>query len=98
MKQIIINPIQCINGCLFYPQILPDGTVKKYDRCRICRIYLDRKKVSKGIEQRKKYLIAGAFKQTATLEHPVCKSCKVTFWDQKTLKKHIMRLHVQFKD
>ena len=93
MSLIEVESIRCINGCEFFPKVLPDGTIKKYDRCRKCRIYLDRKKVKRGINLRKKHLIPGVKKDRVGRIHPVCKLCKITLYDQVTLDKHNGRLH-----
>lgn len=93
MSQIQIESIKCINGCEFFPKILPDGTVKKYDRCRVCRIYLNRERVAEGIKKRKKHLVAGGFGREQVQKHPECKICKITLWDDKVLQKHNERLH-----
>ena len=92
MSQIQIESIKCINGCEFFPKILPNGTIKKYDRCRICRIYLDRKKVERGIQRKKKYLIHGQHRPPVKT-HPKCTICDIILWDEQVLKKHKERLH-----
>lgn len=92
MSLIQIQSIKCINGCEFFPKVLPDGTIKKYVRCRICRIYLDRNKVEKGIQERKKHLIHGQHRPQVKT-HPKCPYCKITLWDELVLKKHVERLH-----
>lgn len=95
-SSILVTPVKCINGCSFYPQITPNGKIKNYSRCRICRIYLDRNKVQKGIVKRTSYLIAGNFKQKKTQTvHPVCPICKVKLWDEKMLERHNQRMHQQ---
>jgi hypothetical protein len=94
-NSIIVFPITCPKGHIFYPRISHNGIVKKYTNCpfRNCRMILDRKKVQNGIKKRNKYLIPGVKKDRIGRVHPVCTICRITLYDVKELTKHNKRLH-----
>lgn len=102
-KTVTISPITCSKGHTFYPKVLPDGTINIPDKCMIrsCRVYLDKKRVQKGIETRLLNLKLHHTKVNAKLpdrtfdnvERPRCSICNLTFYDQQNLITHNKRLH-----
>lgn len=99
LKPVVVNPIICPKGHIFYPKINNDGTIKIYEKClvRNCRSNLDRQKVKNGIKQRSKNLIHGNKPNINTKIHPKCKICDITLFDQETLDRHNTRLHKKVK-
>lgn len=105
-KLVTISPLKCPKGHVFYPKVLPDGTVKNYVKCpeRFCRAILDRERVKQGILARSKHLNTNKKPKpvkpikTVTVnfkERPHCTICNITFYDQKNLETHNQRLHRQ---
>lgn len=96
--------MKCPKGHIFYPKVLPDGTVKIYEKCpvRFCRAIIDRERVKQGIKNRTqhlKYIIKPKPKpKTVSIhfkERPICTICKVTFYDTNNFEKHNKRMHHQ---
>lgn len=103
-KLVTISPVSCPKGHTFYPKVLPDGTVKNYEKCpvRFCRAIIDRERVKQGIINRTQHLRKKPVKvkpiKTVTVnfkEKPMCPICKVIFYDTKNLESHNKRMHQQ---
>jgi len=99
-KQVTINPITCSKGHTFYPRVLSNGTITKYEKCivRNCRVYLNAKRVKDGLIKRKLNLIhkpklVKIIPTSVINERPYCKICNFTFYDEQNFEKHNKRLH-----
>ena len=106
ISSVTISPITCSHGHVFYPKVLSDGTITSPDKCpqRNCRVYLDSKRVLKGIAKRElnlklhtKSAITDPLLSKIVIQNnrPSCKICNIVFFDQTNLDSHNKRLHQQ---
>lgn len=103
-KPVTVHSITCSKGHTFYPRVMPTGIVKLPDKCiiRNCRVYLDHKRVQKGLQKRRLNLHrpvkAKPVLKTRVInivERPICLICNVTFFDEKNFEQHNKRMHQQ---